>query len=126
MAQFIDAGEKERAIQTGTRILRVEPMHEATIRRLMQLYNESSRRGAAVHVYRTFAHALKKEFNAEPEAETSRVFADITQGEQDPNIALVKPEGDVGGQSCRIQRMPSSLPMLCHYQLDRSLRGVVL
>jgi TolB-like protein len=80
MAQFIDAGEKERAIQTGTRILRVEPMHEATIRRLMQLYNESSRRGAAVHVYRTFAHALKKEFNAEPEAETSRVFADITQG----------------------------------------------
>ncbi len=61
-------------------ILRVEPMNEATIRRLMQLYNESSRRGAAVHVYRTFAHALKKEFNAEPEAETSRVFADITQG----------------------------------------------
>src|SRR5882672_9594656 len=48
-----------RAIETGVRILKLEPLHEAAMRRLMRLYGESGRRGAAVQLYRTLADALR-------------------------------------------------------------------
>ena len=63
MTQLGECGETERAIETGMRILRLEPLHEAAVRRLMQLYGESGRRGAAVQLYRTFADALRTELD---------------------------------------------------------------
>ena len=62
------------------RILRLEPLHEAAVRRLMRLYGESGRRGAAIQLYRTFADALRTELDAQPEAETRAVFAEIARG----------------------------------------------
>ncbi len=46
------------------RILRLEPLHEGAVRRLMRLYGESGRRGAAIQLYRTFADALRTELDA--------------------------------------------------------------
>ena len=79
-AQLAKAGETERAIDAGLRILRLEPLHEPTVRRLMRLYGESGRRGAAIQLYRTLADALRTELNAQPEAETRAVFAEIARG----------------------------------------------
>src|SRR4029077_20513558 len=76
-------GETERAIETGLRILRLEPLHEAAVRRLMHLYGESGRRGAALQLYRTLAGALRAELDAEPEAETRAVFADVSRGSEE-------------------------------------------
>ena len=53
MAQRAASGDGEQAIETGLRILRLEPLHEAAVRRLMRLYAESGRRAAAVELYRT-------------------------------------------------------------------------
>src|SRR5258706_16046487 len=53
MTQLSECGETERAVETGGRILGLEPLHEAAVRRLMRLYGESARRGAAVKLYRT-------------------------------------------------------------------------
>src|SRR5258705_5512763 len=83
MTQLGECGESERAIETGVRILKLEPLHEAAIRRLMRLYGESGRRGAAVQLYRTLADALRTELNAHPEAETRAVFAEIARGGED-------------------------------------------
>ncbi len=80
MTQFSECGETERAIETGERILRLEPLHEAALRRLMRHYGESGRRGAAIQLYRTFADALRTELDAQPEAETRAVFAEIARG----------------------------------------------
>ena len=80
MTQFSECGETERAIETGLRILRLEPLHEAAVRRLMRHYGESGRRGAAIQLYRTFADALRTELDAQPEAETRAVFAEIARG----------------------------------------------
>ena len=46
MTQLSECGETERAIETGERILRLEPLHEAAVRRLMHHYGESGRRGS--------------------------------------------------------------------------------
>jgi DNA-binding SARP family transcriptional activator len=52
MTQLAEAGETERAIEVGTRILRFEPLHEIAMRGLMRLYAESGPRGAAIQLYR--------------------------------------------------------------------------
>src|SRR5262245_16236743 len=50
MDQLAESGDRERAIETGLRILRLEPLHEGALRRLMRLYAETGRRAAAVEL----------------------------------------------------------------------------
>jgi TolB-like protein/DNA-binding SARP family transcriptional activator len=88
MTQLANSGQTERAIETGKRILRLEPLHEAAVRGLMLLYAQSGRRAAAVELYRTLGEGLKKELGAQPEAETRAVYAEITRG-GDERIAIV-------------------------------------
>jgi len=80
MMQLGEAGETRNAIETGNRILRLEPLHDGVVRRLMQLYGESGRRGAAVQLYRTHSETLRSELNARPEPETRDTFVEIAQG----------------------------------------------
>src|SRR6185503_20555556 len=89
MTQLSKCGETERAIETGLRILRLEPLHEAAIRRLMRHYGESGRRGAAIQLYRTFADTLRTELDAQPEAETRLLFAEIARGGEERTSAPV-------------------------------------
>jgi TolB-like protein/DNA-binding SARP family transcriptional activator len=83
MAHLSACGENERAIEIGMRILRLEPLHEEAVRRLMRLYGVCGRRGAAIQLYRTFADALRTELDAQPESETRAVFAEIARGGED-------------------------------------------
>jgi hypothetical protein len=48
MTQLSDAGETDRAIETGRRYLTLDPLHEAGVRRMMRLYAGSGRRSAAI------------------------------------------------------------------------------
>ena len=93
MAQLCESGESERAIETGERILRLEPLHEAAIRRLMGLHAKNGRRAAAVQLYRTLADALRTEFDGRPEAETRLAFSEIARGGED--LASDPPAADV-------------------------------
>ena len=79
MMHLGDRGEAKSAIEIGNRILRIEPLHDAVVRRLMQLYGGSGRRGAAVDVYRAHDHALRTELNAKPEPETREVLAELAK-----------------------------------------------
>jgi len=83
MGQLAAAGENEQAIETGLRILRLEPLHEEAVRRLMRLYAENGRRTAGVELYKTLAESLKKELGAQPEAETRAVYAELSRGGED-------------------------------------------
>src|SRR5262245_7548231 len=102
MDQLVASRESERAIETGLRVLRLEPLHEPAVRRLMHLHAESGQRAAAVEVYRTLAESLKKDLGAQPEAETRAVYAEITRGEERPAPAHAKspsPSPKVASQS---------------------------
>ena len=59
LTQLSEASETERAIEAGSRILRLEPLHEPAVRRLMRLYAASGRRGPAIQLYRALTDALK-------------------------------------------------------------------
>jgi TolB-like protein/DNA-binding SARP family transcriptional activator len=75
-------GQSERAIDIGVQILGLDPLHEATARHLMQLYADSGRRGAAIHLYRTLADALHRDVNTQPATETQLAFARIAHADE--------------------------------------------
>ncbi len=91
MAAFSEAGETERAIEAGVSLLRLDPLHEAAVRRLMGLYRAIGRRGAALEVYRAFADSLRKELDAEPDAETRAVFAEMGRGADESSTTVRAP-----------------------------------
>jgi TolB-like protein/DNA-binding SARP family transcriptional activator len=92
MTQLVELGESERATETGTRILKLDPLNEVAARRLMRLYTESGRRGTAVQLYRALAETLKTELDAQPEAETRAVFAEIARGGEEQTPAPASPQ----------------------------------
>jgi TolB-like protein len=87
LAQFANAGETERAIEAGTKLLRLEPLHEPAVRQLIRLYDQTDRRGAAIQLYRSFADNLRKELNAQPRAETRATFAEISRGGEERSVS---------------------------------------
>src|SRR5258708_10040139 len=46
MSAMSECAEPERALEIGSRVLELDPLHEATARQMMRLYAESGRRGA--------------------------------------------------------------------------------
>ena len=86
MKLLMETGQSERAIETGSRILGLDPLHEATARHMMRLYAGSGRRGTAIQLYRTLSEALQKDVNTQPEAETRQTFAAIAQANDSESV----------------------------------------
>jgi TolB-like protein/DNA-binding SARP family transcriptional activator len=113
MKLLTECAETERAIEAGARILRLDPLHEATTRDVMKLYAESGRRGAAIHLYRTLAEALRADLNTQPEAETHLLFAEIARaGEEQPSVHDAPPSLNVANHAddVRAERGPVVRP----------------
>src|SRR5262245_15843671 len=83
MTLLADSGQTERAIESGVRLLALDPLHEDAARRVMRLYGQTGRRGAAMQLYHSLAAALRAELDTEPEAETRSIFGDIARGGPD-------------------------------------------
>jgi DNA-binding SARP family transcriptional activator len=79
--QFLSASERlitalegerayKEAIEQAQRLLRHDPLHEATYRRLMRLYALDGDRARALHTYHACATVLERELEVEPSPET--------------------------------------------------------
>jgi DNA-binding SARP family transcriptional activator/pimeloyl-ACP methyl ester carboxylesterase len=77
LALDLDAGSPERAVETGLRLLALDPLRESAHRTLMELYARQGRRTAALRQYQRCAEALRRELGVEPEAATTRRFQEI-------------------------------------------------
>ena len=74
LARQVDAGANEAAIATGTRLLRLDPLHETAHRALMRLYAGTGRRVEAIRQYRSCVDVLQRELRAEPEPATVELY----------------------------------------------------
>jgi DNA-binding SARP family transcriptional activator/tetratricopeptide (TPR) repeat protein len=74
LARQVDRGGAEAAIATGTRLLRLDPLHEIAHRALMRLYAGTGRRVEAIRQYRTCVDVLQRELRAEPESATVELY----------------------------------------------------
>src|SRR5262245_16289427 len=72
-----DAGLIESAIQTGLRMLRIDPLQEVVHRSLMRLYATAGRPGAALQQYQLCERMLRRELGASPEPDTERLLREL-------------------------------------------------
>jgi DNA-binding SARP family transcriptional activator len=77
LAHHVQAGSREPAIRTAIRLLAVDPVAESAHRTLMRLYADAGRRGAALRQYQTCLDTLRRELQAEPEAETRELYQSL-------------------------------------------------
>src|SRR5258705_11318287 len=71
------AGAAEPAVQTGLRLLALDPLQEPVHRAVMRLYARLGRREAALRQYQLCVDALKRELSTQPEAETTQLYQEI-------------------------------------------------
>lgn len=73
------------AIDYAQRLLRHDPVHEATYRRLMQLHALNGDRARALSVYHTCATVLDQELDVEPSPATQEVYRQLVNQEWPPD-----------------------------------------
>lgn len=87
------AGEAlEPAIQTGARLLAIDPANEGAHRALMQLYARQGRRSEALRQYRSCREALMHELGVGPDAATEALHRELQQPVTIPDEAEELPE----------------------------------
>jgi DNA-binding SARP family transcriptional activator/tetratricopeptide (TPR) repeat protein len=79
LAHHRQVGVPEAAVQTGLRLLALDPSQEPVHRTLMRLYARQGRRSAALKQYQVCVGVLRRELGTEPELETRRLYQDILQ-----------------------------------------------
>ncbi len=88
LAQLSDVLEEAReypaAIRQANRLLRTDPLHEATYRRLMRLHLLNNDRVAALRTYHTCAAILQRELGVEPSPLTQEIHAHLLHLEAAP------------------------------------------
>jgi DNA-binding SARP family transcriptional activator len=77
LAHQQEAGLAEPAIQTGLRLLALDPLQEAVHRTVMRLYAELGRKAAALRQYQRCVSILRRELAAEPELGTQQLYQEI-------------------------------------------------
>ena len=73
------AGEPEAAIQSGRRLVALDPLSEFGQRALMRAYARAGRRGEALRQYKSCAETLKRELGVAPDAETQALASEIAR-----------------------------------------------
>src|SRR5215472_5597133 len=73
------AGEAEAAIQSGRRLVALDPLSEFGQRALMRAYARAGRRGEALRQYKSCAETLKRELGVAPDAETQALAHELAR-----------------------------------------------
>ena len=77
----------EAAVQTGVRLLALDPLQESVHRTLMRLYAELGRRPAALRQYQQCVAVLHRELGVEPEPETKHLYQELLRRPAQPGLA---------------------------------------
>ena len=73
------SGVLEAAVQTGLRLVALDPLQESVHRTLMRLYAELGRRPAGLRQYQMCVRVLQRELGVEPDAETKRLYRELVR-----------------------------------------------
>jgi DNA-binding SARP family transcriptional activator/TolB-like protein len=73
------AGDYESAIQSGRRLVTLEPLSESGQRALMRAYARGGRRGEALRQYKSCANTLQRELSVTPDEDTQALARSIAR-----------------------------------------------
>ncbi len=81
LAKFAESlGENNRALEAYSRLFNADECNEEACRWLMSHYHTTGQRGAAIRTYERCQLALRRNLEAEPEAETNRMYRNMIGG----------------------------------------------
>ena len=112
-------GGAEPAVQTGLRLLALDPLQEPVHRAVMRLYARLGRREAALRQYQLCVDALKRELSTPPEAETTQLYQEILRSRatrpdraevSGPASGVVAPAPIAGRRSTGSTALPEAPP----------------
>ena len=99
------AGESDAAIQSGRRLVALDPLSEFGQRALMRAYAHAGRRGEALRQYKSCAETLKRELGVAPDAETQALAHELARSgspaEADPRSGAEAAGFGPGGSAAR-------------------------
>jgi len=102
------AGESDAAIQSGRRLVALDPLSEFGQRALMRAYARAGRRGEALRQYKNCAETLKRELGVAPDAETQALAHEMARSsgtaEADPRSGVAAGPGFGPGDSLAVAR----------------------
>src|SRR5439155_10236578 len=103
-----EPGESEAAIQSGRRLVALDPLSEYGQRALMRAYARAGRRGEALRQYKGCAEILKRELGVAPDAETQALAAEIARpGPAEAGPALARAASPPAEPDARDPRHPT-------------------
>lgn len=118
LERYARAGQIERAVATGQRALRIDPLQESAHRSLMRLYMQRGDLLAALLQYENCARVLKRQLRVDPDPETRKLQQEIVQLRSSARLRLAGEEPDTSSQ-------PTIL-VVEDNQLSRELTNAVL
>ena len=95
------AGEIDKAIETASRLLRLDSLHEESHRSLIQLHLRAGRRSAALKAAETCEEILRRE-KIEPEPETRRLMEEIRRSYEPPGSHQVRSQAIISDPSAAL------------------------
>ncbi len=96
-SHYVDTLNLDAAIETGRRLVGLDPLREDAHRSLMRIYQRVGRRADALKQYRLCVEILRRELNVEPEAATTRLYHEIRRRRDEsdaPSEQAVPPPHD--------------------------------
>jgi predicted ATPase/DNA-binding SARP family transcriptional activator len=96
-------GQAETAIPYARRLIALDPLNEASHRRLMQIYIQAGQHNAALKQYKTCEQILRKELGVDPQPETRALYKQIRKGEFKPNEIVKQKEAGAPGHNLPFQ-----------------------
>jgi predicted ATPase/DNA-binding SARP family transcriptional activator len=87
---YIALGEAEKAIPYARRLITLDPLNEASHRKLMDVYIQAGQHSAALKQYQTCEQILRKELGLDPQPETLALYKRIRKGDIKP-AQVIKP-----------------------------------
>jgi len=115
-AQQVAAGDHEAAVQSGRRLVMLDPLSEFGQRALIRAYARAGRRGEALRQYKSCVETLKRELGVAPDAETQALASTIARSGEEG--------GQMGSGAAVNQAGPTSGWMADRMQGSRSPRSL--
>jgi DNA-binding SARP family transcriptional activator/predicted ATPase len=106
-------GAPEAALQTGLRLLALDPLQEPVHRAVMRLYVQLGRRASALRQYQLCTGILERELGVEPETATRRLYQDILRQRPSPaGLSVESPAAAAGAPAVPDEALPRELPLV--------------
>ncbi len=97
-AFYLDNAMYKKGIQSASRLLELDPLHEVIHRQMMQLLVASGQRGSALMQYETCSRALMDGLGVAPSNETQNLYEHIISGEKLPGLPPRPPAHNLPAQ----------------------------